>query len=165
MLKVVQPNGREKKYVELNPDSNGPVVTYRPMKKNGTPDMNGKPVYLRGIAHALIINSDNQLLLTQRSRGRFAGYTDIGVTGTIEPGEEIQETAMRELEEELGIRKGQQGGLVMIALGFHVTKDAFISITTFGIRYDGPIHPNPDEISCADFIKPERVLREKRHYK
>lgn len=152
MLKVISPVGKEKDYIQ-SPEGNGRVLTFLPVKE-------GRPIYMRGIAHVLLLNPDNKLLLTNR----VAGGTDIGITETIEPDEEIETAARRGLEEELGIPMSAQGSLVTIALGLYVSTDALFPVTTYGIMHGGPLHPKQDEISGCHFVKPGRILREKHNY-
>jgi isopentenyl-diphosphate Delta-isomerase len=104
----------------------------------------------RGI-HVFVFNPQGELLIQLRSpsKDKYPSTYDCSISGQVGYGETYEETATRELEEELGIR----GAKIMPSLHFRMVygpTDYHVS-RLFECVYDGEIKPN-EEISEIKFL-------------
>ena len=112
------------------------------------------------VSHVWVINSKKELLCHKRAdcKNIFPGKWDVIVGGHLEAGEGYEDAALREVEEEIGIRFSEDD---MIFLGkwkgeFRYNGSEIKEISkSFMIAYDGGIETmrmNIDEISELKFI-------------
>ncbi len=110
---------------------------------------------LHRAVHVLIFNSKGEVFLQLRSRSkdRYPLRWDSSAAGHVTEGETYDQTALRELEEELGI----QTALKQVAKlpASDRTDSEFIGLY-FG-SYDGEIRPNAAEIEAGRFLQPALV--------
>lgn len=112
-------------------------------------------VYAEGLWHGsagvLVRSTDGQRLYVHRrtaTKAVFAGMHDCLAGGVINPGETPLRTATRELFEELGVT-GQRLELLASAPwdGEWAGRPMRCHLFAFGIRYDGPLRHQPEEIA------------------
>jgi len=111
----------------------------------------------RGV-HVLVFNSKGELIaqLRSHSKDKYPSTYDCSLSGQVTYGENYEETATRELEEELGI------GDVEIKLILHFRmpygpKD-YMVCKLFKCNYDGKIKPN-EEVSEIKFFEMGELKR------
>ncbi len=106
--------------------------------------------------HILLFNTRNQLFLQKRSMKKDlnGGLWDSSAAGHVDPGEDYQTAARRELNEELGIRADNLESLFKLspttALGME-----FIQV--YRLRHDGPLTLAPDEIDDGRWLEQSQV--------
>ena len=107
--------------------------------------VHGNPALLHRVIHVLVFNTAGQLLLQKRSMNKDTapGKWDTSVGGHCNPGEADSAAAIREMDEELGIK-----GHPVDFLYRHIYRNRIESelVSTFLCRYDGEISFNRDEI-------------------
>lgn len=110
--------------------------------------------------HILLHNSTGKLLLQKRSvlKDRYPGRWDSSASGHLASGEDYCTAAVRELEEELGIR------LEPCALRFlfklpasEMTDQEFV--TVFGCVWDGQVTPRQEEVEEVHWLDPNEIDR------
>ncbi|MFC9895643.1 NUDIX domain-containing protein [Nocardia sp. NPDC127579] len=115
-------------------------------------------VYREGLWHAsagvLVRSRDGQRVYVHRrteSKMVFAGLHDCLAGGVVGPGEDPEQTAVRELAEELGITVPAGTGLLpMAAAAWDGEWDGApmrCHLFAYELRYDGPIRHQPEEIA------------------
>ena len=104
----------------------------------------------RGI-HAFVFNSNGELIVQLRSpeKDKYPNTYDCSVSGQVSFGEDYEKTAIRELEEELGIKNVSIKPLIRFRMpyspkDYHVCK-------LFRCTYNGEIRPN-EEVSEVRFF-------------
>jgi len=112
---------------------------------------------LHRAVHILVFNSDGELLLQKRSawKDREPLKWDSSAAGHLEPSEDYATAAVRETEEELGVRPSlERLGKIPAGPG---TGQEFVEV--FTTRHDGPFILPPAEIEDAIFF-PVPVVEE-----
>ncbi len=112
---------------------------------------------LHRAVHILVFNEAGELLLQKRSawKDRAPSVWDSSAAGHLEPGEDYAAGALRETEEELGIRPGLQPlGKIRACPN---TGREFVEV--FQAQHDGPFVLPPAEIEDAMFF-PLQVIRD-----
>lgn len=103
------------------------------------------------VAHVLVVNRGNELLLQRLSpsRERNPGLWGSSVAAYVYSGETYERAARRRLREELGIELDP-----LVSVGKDVMKDqgCLKYIGLFLARYDGPFNPDPDHIAEVRFL-------------
>jgi isopentenyl-diphosphate delta-isomerase len=109
----------------------------------------------RGI-HIFVVNDSGQLLIQKRSTAKdyYPGYYDIAVGGQVSSGETYEESAARELREELGCHDGP--------LTYVADYDAFSERQRekrriFEHRCNGPFDIDPSEVDAIEFLSEKEV--------
>ena len=107
--------------------------------------------------YVLIFNAAGELHVQRRtlSKDVYPGYLDPAAGGVVLAGENYEESAERELAEEMGIRG------VALAPGFDFWFDeAPVRVwgRVFVCRYDGPLVLQAEEVESVCFLRPEAVL-------
>ncbi|WP_442497618.1 NUDIX hydrolase [Methylobacter sp. sgz302048] len=102
--------------------------------------------------HILVFNDQNQLFLQKRSllKDLNAGLWDTSAAGHVDAGEDYDSCALRETEEELGIKAGD--GLEPL---FKLPATAAIGmefIQVYRCRHNGPFTLAPEEIEAGDWF-------------
>ncbi len=108
--------------------------------------------------YVLVFNSQGELYVQKRSRTKdlFPGYYDPLTGGVMLAGENYEDSAKRELEEELGIRDVP----LTWQFAFYYT-DARTRVWggVFSCRYDGEIVLQAEEIESGAFLPIHDILR------
>jgi isopentenyldiphosphate isomerase len=105
----------------------------------------GNPALVHRVAHVLVVDAGGCLLLQKRSLSKDVqpGRWDTSVGGHLNPGETYHAAALREMEEELGIRAD---GLIFLYA--YKMRNDFESenVVTYLAGYRGEVRPDPVEI-------------------
>ena len=113
-------------------------------------ECHAKGLWHRGI-HIVVVNSRNEILLQKRSMTKdlYKGYWTDAASGHVDSGEIYEQSAQRELREELGVS-------APLASLFDIKKRAGNDnelIRVFLARHDGPFTPDKDEIDRVQFFE------------
>ena len=107
-------------------------------------------------SYILVFNSRGQLFVQKRtlSKDLYPGYYDIAAGGVVLAGESYEESARRELREELGITA------VLECLGDTFFSDRHNQVwgRVFRCRHDGPFVLQEAEVESGEFMEPAAVL-------
>jgi isopentenyldiphosphate isomerase len=108
-------------------------------------------------SYILVCNGRGDLFVQQRtlSKDVYPGYYDVAAGGVVQAGESYEESARRELYEELGIA----GELCHRFDHFHDGADNRVWGRVFTCRHDGPMRLQPEEIADGFFLGIEEVIR------
>jgi isopentenyl-diphosphate delta-isomerase type 1 len=121
-------------------------------------ECHGNPDLIHRTAHVLVFNAKGELLLQKRSEDKDIqpGKWDTSVGGHLDVGETYEEAARREMAEELGIRDTDLIYLYEYPIRNEIESE---NMRTYRCTYDGPITPDPKEISEARFWTSEEIER------
>lgn len=110
----------------------------------------GDPSLVHRVAHVLIFDGRDRLLLQKRSRSKDIqpGRWDTSVGGHLDPGEDYRAAAVREMEEELGISSLPLRYLYRSQIRNEIESE---NVATYLARYDGAIHFDRAEIDEVRF--------------
>ena len=118
-------------------------------------------VHRRGLlhraVHILVFNGGGQIFLQKRSmtKDKSPGLWDSSASGHVDSGEEYDQTAVRELREEIGLRiPAAPKRLFKIAAGAE-TDQEFVWV--YRHEAEGPFELNPDEIERGGWFTPKEV--------
>lgn len=113
-------------------------------------EIHGNPSLMHRVVHVLVFNEKGDILLQKRSMNKDVapGKWDTSVGGHVNPGEDLLGSAMREMEEELGI-KGKD--LEYLYSYVHTNPYETEHVTTFGVVHNGPVTFNREEIEEVRF--------------
>ena len=121
--------------------------------------VHGNPALIHRAVHVLVLNSEGALLLQLRSlkKDTQPGKWDTSVGGHVGFGQSYEEAALRETEEELGIRPDitDLRYLYFSKIRYAVESE---NIRTFLCRHEGPFVPHPDEVDAVRFWKRDDIL-------
>ena len=108
--------------------------------------------------YILVFNSRGELYVQKRTERKdvFPGYYDVAAGGVILAGESYEEGAVRELEEELGIRD-----VPLTRLFDFSYKDESVKIwgAAFSCLYDGEVVLQQEEVESGAFRAVDEVFR------
>jgi 16S rRNA (adenine1518-N6/adenine1519-N6)-dimethyltransferase len=106
--------------------------------------------------HIFVINSRGRIYLQQRSHLKDVSPLkwDSSAAGHLDTGESYSDSAIRELEEEIGI-KVESTELAAEIAASEGTDNEFVELRL--ARHDGPIRCQPDEIAAGEWFKPEDI--------
>ena len=138
----------ESPLIQFQPNKAGPTHTVKPGATAGVLDEDDEETQEdRGAACVLIVSSAGQVLAVSRRDDP----TDFGLPGgKIDPGEDAETAARRELQEETGLTVGE---LTMV----HSEHDGNMLCTTFMGQADGEI--DTDESGVIRWVDPEVLLQ------
>lgn len=138
-------------YVYLVDENNKVMgkVTRSEMRKKNLPH--------RG-TNAFIFNSKGEILLTQRTKTKdlFPELFEIGQGGCLAYGEEYGENAIRELEEEVGIKNAELEYLFDI---YYKDENQNTFWKVYKCIYDGEIKMQKEEVADYFFISVEKLKK------
>ena len=108
--------------------------------------------------YILVFNSRGELFVQKRTQSKdvFPGYYDTAAGGVVLAGERYEQGAMRELEEELGIRDTP-----LTSLFDFYYEDEHIRLwgRAFSCKYDGKLVLQEEEVESGEFMTVDQVLR------
>jgi len=119
-------------------------------------ECHGDPSLVHRVAHVLVVNGRGEILLQKRAPDKDIqpGKWDTSVGGHLDPGEDYERAAYREMKEELGIEGVSLTYLYAYPLRNEVESE---NVTTYLCRYDGAIDFDPKEITEVDFWEPAEI--------
>ncbi len=108
-------------------------------------ELHGNPALIHRVVHVLVFDAGGRLLLQKRSLAKDVapGKWDTSVGGHVNPGEDIEGAALREMQEELGIKGAKLDFLYRYVFSDHIESEL---VTSFSCVYEGEIHFSPEEI-------------------
>ncbi len=118
-------------------------------------------VHARGLLHraihVLVFNSRGEIFLQKRSmkKDRQPGVWDSSCSGHVDSGEDYDQTAVRELREEIGLRLNAPPMKLFKINACADTDAEFVWVYT--CENDGPFQLHPDEIETGDWFRPKHV--------
>lgn len=108
-------------------------------------------------SYVLVFNPRGELFLQRRTRSKdvYPGRYDTAAGGVVREGETYEESARRELAEELGV-----GGAALTPLFefFHEDAENRVWGRVFLCIHDGPVTLQPEEVEWGAFVPLDRVL-------
>jgi len=108
--------------------------------------------------YVLVFNSQDQLYVQKRTLTKdvFPGYYDPAAGGVVLAGEDYPQGALREVEEEMGVR-----GVPLTALFEFYHKDAHNRVwgAAFSCVYDGEIVLQEEEVESGFFMATAEILQ------
>lgn len=120
-------------------------------------------VHARGLlhraVHVLVFNSRGEIFLQKRSmkKDRQPGVWDSSCSGHVDSGEDYDQTAVRELREEIGLNLSAPPERLFKINACPETDAEFVWV--YRCQNDGPFQLHPDEIETGGWFSPERVSR------
>lgn len=139
-------------YIEII-NENGEIIGLAPRS-----EVHGNPHLMHRVVHVLVFNEKGEILLQKRSMNKDVapGKWDTSVGGHVNPGEDLIDSALREMEEELGIRKDD---IVYLYSYVHTNPYETEHVTTFGVVYDGGVSFNKEEIEEVRFWSIDEIKK------
>ncbi|NOY53930.1 MAG: NUDIX domain-containing protein [Deltaproteobacteria bacterium] len=119
-------------------------------------ECHGNPALVHRVVHVLVVNGRGEILLQKRAPDKDIqpGKWDTSVGGHLDPGEDYDTAAVREMKEELGIAGAVLRRLYSYPLRNEVESE---NVTTYLCRYDGAIDFDPGEITEVRFWSREDI--------
>jgi len=114
---------------------------------------------LHRAVHVLVFNSKGEIFLQKRSmkKDRQPGVWDSSCSGHVDSGEDYDETALRELGEELGLRLTAAPQRLFKIDACEETDAEFVWV--YRCKSEGPFQLHPDEIETGGWFAPEHVTK------
>ncbi len=122
-------------------------------------ELHRNPGLIHRVVHVLVFNTIGELLLQKRSLKKDVapGKWDTSVGGHVNPGEDILQAALREMEEELGIRSCELRFVYSYLFSNHRESEL---VSTYSCVYEGRIDFSREEIDDVAFWGIERIKEE-----
>ena len=120
-------------------------------------------VHARGLlhraVHVLVFNSRAEVFLQKRSmiKDRQPGVWDSSCSGHVDAGEDYDQTAVRELREEIGLKLSAPPEKLFKIDACTETDAEFVWV--YRCENNGPFQLHPEEIESGGWFAPERVSR------
>jgi len=116
----------------------------------------GENLLHRGVA-ILCRNGKGQIYVHRRTETKdvFPGLYDMFIGGMVARGESYEETARREMAEELGIDAGAPLEFILSCLSEGPRNFAVIHL--FQVAWDGPVVHQPEEVAWGRWLDEERL--------
>lgn len=114
---------------------------------------------LHRAVHVLVFNSRGDIFLQKRSmlKDRQPGVWDSSCSGHVDSGEIYDETVIRELREELGLRINSPPQKLFKIDACAETDQEFCWV--YLCENEGPFQLHPDEIETGEWFAPEKVSK------
>jgi len=111
---------------------------------------------LHPVVHLHLFNSAGELYLQQRPTWKDIqpGKWDTATGGHVDWGEDVKTALLREVGEELGVFDFEAHFLGKYVFEGKRERELVYVFTT---TYDGPVHPNPDELAGGRFFSPAEI--------
>jgi 8-oxo-dGTP pyrophosphatase MutT (NUDIX family) len=108
--------------------------------------------------YILVFNGKGELLVQKRTQSKdvFPGYYEAAAGGVVLAGENYEEGAVRELEEELGIRERP---LTLLFDFYYEDEQIRLWGRAFSCEYDGELVLQEEEVERAEFMSLDEVFR------
>lgn len=121
-------------------------------------EVHGNPLLMHRVVHVLVFNEKGEILLQKRSNNKDVapGKWDTSVGGHVNPGEDLISSAIREMNEEIGILKDD---LKYLYSYVHTNLYETEHVTTFGVVHDGGFTFNREEIDEVRFWSIEEIKK------
>ena len=122
-----------------------------------------REVHARGLlhraVHVLVFNARGQVFLQKRSmrKDKHPGVWDSSASGHVDSGEDYDETAVREVREEIGLKLPPTPEQLFKINACAETDAEFVYV--YRCENEGPFELNADEIERGDWFAPEEVTR------
>jgi len=114
--------------------------------------VHGNPGIIHRAVHIVVLNHAGLMLLQKRSSSKdiMPDRWDTSVGGHVGFGQSYQEAALREAEEELGVRLNLPDleYLYFLKIRDPVESENIRSYLSF---HEGPFHPDPDEVAAVKY--------------
>lgn len=108
--------------------------------------------------YILVFNSKGELFVQKRTQTKdvFPGYYDVAAGGVVLAGESYEEGAVRELEEELGVKETP-----LTSLFDFYYEDEHVRLwgRSFSCVYDGELLLQEEEVESGEFMNVDEVFR------
>ena len=120
-------------------------------------------VHARGLlhraVHVLVFNGRGEIFLQKRSmkKDRQPGVWDSSCSGHVDAGEDYDETAVRELDEEIGLHLKAPPPRLFKIDACEETDAEFVWV--YRCENEGPFQLDPEEIDKGGWFAPERVTQ------
>ena len=133
-------------------DEHNTVVGTAPRRQMRAKNLPHRSTYI------LVFNARGELYVQKRtlSKDVFPGYHDPATGGVVLAGESYQQGAVRELEEEMGIRDVPLSWLFDFYFADERTR---VWGGVFSCVYDGPVVLQEEEVESVTLMPPEEILR------
>ena len=107
--------------------------------------------------HILVFNGRGELFLQKRSMSKdtFPGAWDSSAAGHLGAGEGYEDSASRELQEELGLSRNKPLEYLFKLNACPETAEEFIHV--YRVENEGPFTLNPEEIEEGGWFTPEKI--------
>ncbi len=107
--------------------------------------------------HMFVFNPAGQVYIQRRShsKDRHPGKLDSSAAGHVDPGETYAETAIRELQEELGIQ-AEVKEILRVPASIQTDNE---HVVLFEVVTESEPVPNPEEIQWGAFLSREQVTK------
>lgn len=107
--------------------------------------------------YILVFNSGGEIFVQERTTTKdiYPGYLDVAAGGVVQAGESYQTAALRELEEELGVRAEHLERQFDI---FYQAPNNRVWGRVFSCIHEGPFRLQPEEVASGRFMDPRLVL-------
>jgi isopentenyldiphosphate isomerase len=114
---------------------------------------------LHRAVHVLVFNARGQIFLQKRSmaKDRQPGLWDSSASGHVDSGEDYDATAVREVEEEIGLRLPKTPARLFKIDACAETDQEFVWV--YRCESEGPFELNPSEIDRGGWFSREEVSR------
>lgn len=118
-------------------------------------DAHTNPSLIHRSVQVLVFSTDGKVLLQRRSRHKdlFPGYWCASASGHVGQGETYDETAIREVQEELGIEVPVHAAGKITVRSIYETEITAL----YTAQSDGPFHFHPIETDGGEFFDQERL--------
>jgi 8-oxo-dGTP pyrophosphatase MutT (NUDIX family) len=146
----------------VNPDPADEIVIIVDRANNATGSATRRRMRSERLPHRctyiLVFNSRGELYVQKRTaiKDIYPGYWDPAAGGVVQAGEAYEESAARELGEELGVRGVELRPL--FDLWFEDERSAVWG-RAFTCVYDGPLNLQAEEVEFVEPMMPAEVLR------
>ncbi|GFR49122.1 hypothetical protein Agub_g10920 [Astrephomene gubernaculifera] len=112
-------------------------------------------------SYVLVSNPEGQLLVSKRSSSKdvYPGYWDVVVSGVVRAGEEYEDTAARELAEEIGVSEAAaRAGLRRLFVFPYRDSSCHVWGCAFAFTHEGgPLQLQQEEVDWAGFRSWDQV--------
>ncbi len=112
-------------------------------------------------SYILVFNQAGEIFVQQRTETKdiYPGYWDVAAGGVVLAGESYEQSAIRELAEELGVV-----GIPLIPLFDHYFEDEQNRVwgRIFRCDHEGPFVLQEEEVADGKFMSPDAILQQSR---